>query len=35
VEVGHLAVSGPHLANVAFHHRTRAELNKDATKVYV
>lgn len=35
VEVGHIAVCGPHLANVAFHHKTRARLNKDATTVYV
>jgi predicted dehydrogenase len=35
VEVGHLAVCGPHLANVAFHHRAVARLNKDATRVYV
>lgn len=35
VEVGHLAVCGPHLANVAFLHQTRARLNDDATRVYV
>jgi predicted dehydrogenase len=35
VEVGHLAVCGPHLANVAFHHGARARLNDDATTVYV
>ncbi len=35
VEVGHLAVSGPHLANVAYHHKTRARLNEDATQVFV
>jgi predicted dehydrogenase len=35
VEVGHRAVAGPHLANVAFHHQTRARLNEDATRVYV
>ena len=35
VEVGHLAVAGPHLANVAFHHQARARLNEDATRVYV
>ena len=33
VEVGHCAVSGPHLANVAWHEKQRAYLNKDATKV--
>jgi predicted dehydrogenase len=35
VEVGHLAVCGPHLANVALLHQTRARLNKDATRVFV
>lgn len=35
VEVGHLAVCGPHLANVAFHHQGRARLDEGATKVYV
>lgn len=35
VEVGHIAVCGPHLANVAFHHQGRARLNEDATRVYV
>jgi predicted dehydrogenase len=35
VEVGHLAVCGPHLANVAFLHQTRARLNDDATRVFV
>jgi len=35
VEVGHSAVCGPHLANVAFLHQARARLNEDATKVYV
>ena len=35
VEVGHTAVCGPHLANVAYLNKTRARLNKDATKVYV
>ena len=35
VEVGHSAVCGPHLANVAWHHRTQARLNDSATKVYV
>jgi predicted dehydrogenase len=34
VEVGHTAVCGPHLANVAFLHKTRARLNPDATRVY-
>jgi hypothetical protein len=29
------AVCGPHLANLAFHHKTRARLNKKATKAYV
>jgi predicted dehydrogenase len=35
VEVGHLAVCGPHLANVAFLHGARARLNDEATRVYV
>lgn len=35
VEVGHTAVCGPHLANVAWHHKTQARLNEDATKVYL
>ncbi len=35
VEVGHLAVCGPHLANVAFLNRTRARLNADATRVFI
>ena len=35
VEVGHLAVAGPHLANVAWHHEGRARLNEFATRVYV
>jgi predicted dehydrogenase len=35
VEVGHLAVSGPHLANVAFLHQARARLNEEVTRVYV
>jgi predicted dehydrogenase len=35
VEVGHLAVAGPHLANVAFLRQTRARLNEDATTVSV
>lgn len=33
VEVGHSAVCGPHLANVAWHNKKRAYLNKEATKV--
>lgn len=33
VEVGHTAVCGPHLANVAWHNKRRAYLSKDATKV--
>jgi len=33
VEVGHTAVSGPHLCNQAFRHRTVAKLDKDCTKV--
>ncbi len=35
VEVGHLAVCGPHLANVAFLNRGRARLNANATRVYI
>ena len=35
VEVGHSAVCGPHLANVALLHKSRAQLNKAATKVSV
>jgi len=35
VEVGHSAVCAPHLANVAFHHKTQARLNKHATRVRV
>jgi len=35
VEVGHRAVCGPHLANVAFFHGARARLNEDGTKVLV
>ncbi len=35
VEVGHSAVCGPHLANVAFLNQTRARLSADATKVYL
>ena len=34
VEVGHQAVCGPHLANIAFHRRSAAFLNADATEVY-
>ena len=34
VEVGHTAVCGPHLANVAFHRRSAAFLNPEATEVY-
>lgn len=33
VEIGHKAVCGPHLANVAYHRKERAHLNADATKV--
>ncbi len=33
VEMGHSAVCGPHLANVAWHNKRRAYLNKDATDV--
>lgn len=33
VEVGHTAVCGPHLANVAWHNKKRAYLNKEATAV--
>src|SRR6185436_3709369 len=32
VEVGHAAVCGPHLANVAFLHAKKAYLNADATR---
>jgi predicted dehydrogenase len=35
VEVGHSAVCGPHLANVAFLHQSRARLSPDGTRVYV
>jgi predicted dehydrogenase len=35
VEIGHLAVCGPHLANVAYLHQARARLNAEATTVYV
>lgn len=34
VEVGHTAVCGPHLANIAFHRRSMAFLNPEATEVY-
>ena len=34
VEVGHTAVCGPHLANIAFHRRSMAFLNPTATEVY-
>ncbi len=33
VEIGHTAVCGPHLANVAYRHEGRAKLNPEATKV--
>lgn len=33
VEIGHTAVSGPHLANIAWHKEKRAYLNADATRV--
>ncbi|MBI3664608.1 MAG: Gfo/Idh/MocA family oxidoreductase [Acidobacteria bacterium] len=33
VEVGHTAVCGPHLANVAYHKKREARLNAEATKV--
>jgi predicted dehydrogenase len=35
VEVGHLAVCGPHLANVALLNGTRARLNEEATTVSI
>ncbi len=35
VEVGHIAVCGPHLANVAFLQGTKANLNEDTTMVTV
>jgi predicted dehydrogenase len=35
VEVGHLAVAGPHLANVALRRKARAQLDKEATEVTV
>jgi predicted dehydrogenase len=34
VEVGHSAVCGPHLANIAFHTRRMAYLNPEATEAY-
>lgn len=34
VEVGHTAVCGPHLANIAFHAKRVAHLNPEATEVY-
>ena len=34
VEIGHTAVCGPHLANIAFHTRRAAYLNPEATEVY-
>lgn len=35
VEIGHTAVCAPHLANVAFHHKTQAQLNSSATRVRI
>lgn len=35
VEVGHTAVCGPHLANVAYHNEVRAYLSPDAKEVTV
>jgi len=35
VEIGHTAVCGPHLANVAYRNAKRAKLNAEATKVTV
>jgi hypothetical protein len=35
VEVGHTAVCGPHLANVAYLNQGRARLNAEATRVYI
>jgi len=35
VEVGHTAVCGPHLANVAYHKKREAKLNAEATQVMV
>ena len=34
VEVGHTAVCGPHLANIAYHRRSAAFLNPEATEVF-
>ncbi len=34
VEIGHTAVCGPHLANIAFHRRAMAFLNPEATEVF-
>ena len=34
VEVGHTAVCGPHLANIAMHSKRVAHLNPEATEVY-
>lgn len=34
VEVGHSAVCGPHLANIAMHTKKMAFLNPEATEVY-
>ena len=34
VEVGHSAVCGPHLANIALHTRRAAYLNPEATEIY-
>ena len=33
VEVGHLAVCGPHMGNVAYHKKRRAHINKATSKV--
>lgn len=33
VRIGHIAVCGPHLANVAYHKEERAFLNEDVTRV--
>lgn len=35
VEIGHTAICGPHLANVAYRNKTRAKLNPEATKVTI
>ena len=32
-KIGHLAVCGPHLANVAYHNKQRAYLNDEVTRV--